>query len=696
MSHRLPLVVATAFLATLAATARSQPATRVAARASVLLVTLDTTRADRLGCYGDPSMATPWIDRLTRSGALFEEAISDVPLTLPAHASMMTGAQPYRTGVRDNGHERLVEGLPTVASLLRERGYHTSAFVASVVLDRVFGLDRGFDVYDDDVRVGRPEAFGYQERAASQVARALADHSFPPDRPVFAWIHFYDPHEPYVAPRPFEARAGSDPYEAELAFVDWGLAAVVRELRAKGLWDDLTVVMGGDHGESLGAHGERAHGVFLYEDTVRVPLVMRVPGSAPRLVRGLARSVDLGPTILALAGAPAGLGPDGVDLSAALSSGTTGVEEAYLESVMGHRGYGWSALFGIRSARWLYVRAPREEVYDLRADPACARDVADTRPDWLAAGRKALARHPYLEAPSRPAQASDEITSQLESLGYAGASTRTDAKEKLESGADPKDGIAILKRGDEANTLMAQGRLEDAATILRTMAKEQPRNVLVRSQLATCLLRGGKPEEALSQWDSALAVVRVDYLLVGRANALALMGKTDLAIAAYREALAKNARNVDAYGGWVDLLLAKGDVAAARTTLDEALAQGLRDPGLFRMRGRLAAADGDFAMAQRLFESSLAQNPEQPDSLADLGALLYQSGHVDQALGAYERAILLAPGSVDLLRTAGSIFLLSKNDVARARELFLRALALMPPGPERDELAEMVKGLPRS
>jgi arylsulfatase A-like enzyme len=342
---------------------------------SVLLITLDSTRADRLGCYGAEGAMTPYLDRLAQSGTKFEQALSPSPLTLPSHASILTGLAPRRHGVRDNGRYRLDDAVPVLTERLRAAGYQTVAFVSSAVLDRRLGLDRGFDIYDDNVRVGKREVANYEERAASHTTRAVLERIDELTPPFFLWVHYNDPHRPHAPPEPFKMRFPDRPYDGEIAFVDWEMGGVVTAARQKA--GSLITVVAGDHGESLGEHGEAAHGVFLYQSTQRVPLILAGAGiPSYKLVRRNVGLVDIAPTVLDLLELPPMQEIDGRSLVPALRGRDLDAVDYEMETYFPWLAYGWVPLRAVVRGSLKYVEAPIPELYDLQVDRREAHDIA--------------------------------------------------------------------------------------------------------------------------------------------------------------------------------------------------------------------------------------------------------------------------------------------------------------------------------
>ncbi|HZN53925.1 MAG TPA: sulfatase, partial [Candidatus Polarisedimenticolaceae bacterium] len=373
----------------------------------LVLITLDTVRADRLGCYGHKGGLTPNVDRLAARSVLFEDASAAVPITLPSHATLFTGRYPTSTGVRNNGTFVLPEGETTLAERLRERGWKTGAVVAAYPLQSRYGLAQGFDIYDEELprtfSRGQPLPVHFNERDARAVTdRALEVWKRLAGGRRFLWVHYFDAHAPYAAPDPFGAAHREAPYEGEIAFVDAELGRLLAAIAHDA--PDAWIVVTADHGEGLGEHGEKTHGVFLYESTLRVPLVIRAPGRWPegRRVTAPVTLADVVPTLLSLAGMPAATGLDGENLAPLLEGATPG-RDVYAESYLPLLEFRFSPLTMIRDGALKYIDAPVPELYDVRADPAESRNLADARADTkaLAARLAALAARADPDASER-------------------------------------------------------------------------------------------------------------------------------------------------------------------------------------------------------------------------------------------------------------------------------------------------------
>ena len=422
----------------------------------VLIITLDTTRADYISTYGSARAATPSIDRLAADGVVFEQAVSVAPLTLPAHTSLFTGLLPFRHGVRDNAAAPLGADHETLAEILRRRGYQTAAFVSSAILKADRGLASGFDTYDDHSGSSRTASGGLQRPADETVNAAIRWLDRRADKPFFLWVHLNDPHAPYDPPEPFRTAYRDDPYAGEVAFADEQIGRLTDFLNGRWLLDRTAVIITADHGESLQEHGEAGHGIFLYQSVVHVPLIIRAPVLRARRVPEVVRLVDVMPTILELTHTdrPAA-GVDGISLID-LARGRGDLDrDAYSESLYPLR-FGWSPLHSLRNGRFKLIAAPRPELYDLERDPEELHNLLSARSALgLAMARRLAEIEPAASGNDRGAGSSppSEIVERLGALGYI---TRTPTMAKPTRGPlpDPKDRIgeynALARRRSEA------------------------------------------------------------------------------------------------------------------------------------------------------------------------------------------------------------------------------------------------------
>ncbi|HET7617168.1 MAG TPA: sulfatase [Gemmatimonadaceae bacterium] len=419
----------------------------------VVVITLDTTRADRLPVYGFDGVRTPAIDRVAREGVVFDDVTSVAPLTFPAHASLFTGNLPLHHGVRDNAGGSLPMAQVTLAERLHARGWRTAAFVSAVVLRSGRGLDRGFDRYSAPSPAACPGGT-LRRRGDRVVTDALDWLAAARSDPFFLWIHLYDAHRPYELPaREPYARS---PYLGAISFLDEQIGRVLTYLDREGLARTTAVVIAGDHGEGLGDHGEQAHGIFVYQSVLHVPLLMHVPGVAPRRVLGPTSLVDVMPTLLELTGLPV-IPSDGVSLAAAMRAGASHrAPEVYAESLYPQR-FGWSGLRSLRDERYKVIAAPRAELYDLQRDPVEQSNIIDARP---AVARAMLARLAvYDSAPAgKPAEegVDSQTADELAALGYVGAAAPQTPAASGSTSADPKDHIAEFERFQASRLRLTQ------------------------------------------------------------------------------------------------------------------------------------------------------------------------------------------------------------------------------------------------
>ncbi|HEX6851929.1 MAG TPA: sulfatase-like hydrolase/transferase [Candidatus Polarisedimenticolaceae bacterium] len=579
---------------------------------SVLLITLDTTRADHLGCYGATFASTPNLDALAKSGVKFEQALSPAPLTLPSHATILTGLAPRRHGVRDNAGFKLKDGIPTLAETFSKHGRRTAAFVASAVLDRSGGLDRGFEVYDDGVRRGPRAAYDWKERPASAVTDAAVAWIGSGEKPFFLWVHYFDPHQPYLAPEPYESRFPDRPYDAEVAFMDAEIGRLLAAARAKSA-SHLLVVAAGDHGESLGEHGEPTHGVFVYQATQRVPLIvaghgvggLRDPSSAATPV-GL---VDLAPTVLALAGLPAPRDTDGVSLVARMRGGKPAAPPAYeMETFFPAFAYGWSPLRALVVGGNKYIEAPRPELYDLARDPRELKDRSGDRTDEASRLAARLGKRVGDDTPVPESDAPDaaERRRRLEALGYVGGSAGPSGTESI----DPKDGVAWLSDLDEGRRELQVGDPAKAAAAAQRLLARNPGNVPALLVLGQARARRGDDAGAGKVFRRATEANPGNALAwFHLGNALSKTGTVDEAMAAYGKALAIAPRDADTYVNALSMLRERKEPARAEVLLSSARALRLEDAEIEVQAGLLALSRGDVAGARKAFERALELNP---------------------------------------------------------------------------------------
>jgi arylsulfatase A-like enzyme/thioredoxin-like negative regulator of GroEL len=475
---------------------------------NIVFITVDTTRADRMGFLGNTHGLTPNLDVLARQGIVFERAYSQAPLTPVSHATIFTGTYPQFHTVTDFGHP-LPALLPYLPDILQKSGYHTAAFIGSLILDpsssMAPGFDRGFSFFDAGFRIKRDRDEDRYEtverRAGDVVGHAINWLNKNPQQPFFIWVHLYDPHAPYDPPPPYDKRF-SDPYEGEIAYADASLGTLFTHLRQRGLYEHTLIVMMSDHGESLGAHGESMHGIFLYDETIHVPLVFKLPSEllARHRVSSRVRLVDVAPTLLSMLSLPLPPTFQGESLVPLMKGSQKDDLPAYAETDYPHRAFGWSALRSLRTGKYLFVRAPKHELYDQSEDKNAAHNLAAASPAVSGTLQSQVDNFhdktsSYQEKSPQPSLSSEQAEN-LSALGYVGSNSASQSQDPFQ-GADPKDKIGISNILQDGMIAVEDGRYEDAIPLLKHVLDDSPLVTAAQMQLGIALARVKRYPEAI-------------------------------------------------------------------------------------------------------------------------------------------------------------------------------------------------------
>jgi arylsulfatase A-like enzyme/tetratricopeptide (TPR) repeat protein len=680
--------------AALALSACSAPKPPATAR-HLVLVTIDTLRADRLGCYGSADVATPNLDRLARQGALASEATAHVPLTRPSHVSLFSGLLPSGHGIRDNVSPALVPQVPTLASILKQAGFRTGGFVSSIVLSRQSGLDRGFDQYSDQFEADTDDTRflnTIQRRGDETLGEALEWlQKVPREERLFLWLHLYDPHDPYTPPEPYASRYAGRLYDGEVAWSDELVGRLDAALERQGLKDETLLVVTSDHGEGLGEHGENLHGFFIYQATLHVPLLLRGPGiPAGQRLEVTAQTVDLLPTTLELLGIPppAAAHLAGRSLAPALRGGGVPERPAYAESLIPLLHFGWSDLRMLREGRFKYIAAPRPELFDLKEDPRETRNLAASEPAKAEAMRAALS--PYLEAERSAAQPGraratvpPDLLEKLGALGYLGAgapaqgsSPGADPKDKIEefkvANGLVRDGLIKLRKKDFAasaadfrellkreiesfeihyylgRALLGMKRYADAAPQFEGAIRFQPAYGMAHEAFAECRAEQGDVKGAIAALKKGREAAPEDGSLPMReASYWERLGNRPEAIRAYEAALPLARKSA-----WVRVRLAElirdaGDLPRAATLMREAVDLESGNASYWNSLGMVLGAKGDLAEAEKAFREAVSRDAASPKYVYNLGLALLRQGKNEEAATRFRDTVKLEPRFAD-------------------------------------------------
>ena len=671
----------------------------------LVLITIDTLRADAVGWSRSQRVTetspTPNLDRLADRGVVYQHAHAHNVMTLPSHANILTGQLPYFHGVRDNSGYVLPSDLPTAATLLTQHGFRSAAFVAAFPLDARFGLTRGFERYDDTYPEGKGQGFAIAERSAAdttQAALAWWREVGASSSPRFLWLHLYDPHAPYVPPEPFRSSFSRSAYLGEVAAVDHALAPLLEELESSER--SATLVVTSDHGEALGEHGEETHGLFAYEPTLRVPLMVwsnRMPSSdVPRSSTRWGQHVDLLPTLLQAAGAPIPTGLAGLSLFAADDqlSERPGERSTYFEVLGPALNRGWAPLFGLIRNQHKYIDLPLAEVYDLESDPQESKNLlaqhSIQQTDWQTSLPAAATWPPtQLHGSSAQTTVTSSERDALSALGYLASDQAISESNDFTVDDDPKRLIEVDAAIQRFVTAFQSGRLEEALQAAQRTVALRPQMGLGYLNLAQVQLERDDLEVAVQTMQRALEMgVETPTLRRQLALSLAEMGNSEAGLATLQPLIAENGQDPDTLNALGLVLTEAGRYREARATLERVFAADPRNPDAHANLARLGIFVGQWAFVEQHARSALELNPTLSLTWNHLALALYNQLEHDQAFEAFERSLALAPDDYDVLFNLG---LLAFN--AGRKELAVpaieRFIAEAPPARYREDINNM-------
>ncbi|MEW5801851.1 MAG: tetratricopeptide repeat protein [bacterium] len=701
---------------------------------NVLLITIDTLRADHLGCYGYEKVKTPNLDALAAQGVLFTQAVTPVPITLPAHSSIMTGQYPIQHGVRNNGNFILENKARTLAEILKENGCRTGACIGSFVLNSIFGLDQGFDFYEDKLPVrGKPTDILYNERNAGEITRLGLDWlKENGDRRFFLWLHYFDPHAAYSPPFPFARDYQKCPYDGEIAYTDQCLGDLIKGLDLLGLTNRTIIILTADHGESLGEHGEATHAIFIYESTLRIPLIIKGPnGLFPRgkKIQALVSNLDILPAVCDLFDIKQPPDLAGKSLLPLMYGKSREIhQEILLESLSPKLNFGWSRLEGVRKKDWKYIQAPHPEVYRLAIDPgekknligkearACA--VKDTK----ACNEKEAKIHSQLKddleklkksyAPDhesvKQVQMSRDVQDRLRSLGYVW--TRPKGSEVKEGGGqDPKEMIFLIDYLDQGISYLYAHLYDQAMLCFQKIIQINPDNVSAHlnlgrvyqekkltdpaeyefkkalslnpdeidahNQLGLIYYQKGSYDLALAEFRLALTWAGYPEIHYNLSLTYDKMGKKDEAMAAVEQALQLDPNYLDAHNQAGNLFLNGANFDKAAAHFEAAIRIDPNHPSAYQNLGLVYNSQGKPELASQYCQKAIFLDPNNPEAHNNLGCVYLNQGRLQDALFELKKAVTLRPGYKNAMINLGMAYC-GLKDYDLAKDIFGRAIEM--------------------
>ncbi|HJT01758.1 MAG TPA: sulfatase-like hydrolase/transferase [Terriglobales bacterium] len=652
---------------------------RASPRGNILLITIDTLRADHLGCYGYKNIHTPTIDALARDGVLFPMAISQVPLTLPSHAAILTGTYPFHNGLQDFTAPPLSEKFRTLAEAFRDHGYATGAAVSSFVLDRSWGLARGFDYYDDKFNAQsflekNPALVERRADASVNVAIAwLAGHR---SRPFFFWLHLYDPHSPYDPPEPFYSQYRHREYDGEIAYTDSQLARLIAWLKRAGLYTRTSILLLSDHGESLGEHGEQEHGFFIYNSTVHVPLIIKPAAQSRYNLRTISTPVEtiaVAPTMLQMAGISDRIQQqfDSAGLFAADSPKLP--TSAYSETFYPFSSFGWSPLHGLETEKYHYIDAPKSELYSVKDDAADERDIATAQGAVASVLKselqKRIQEHAPHPAPLAGGSLDEAAVAKLRALGYMAYRAPVSQESLQHPLADPKDKLVEFNSILHATDAIDAGHFQQADALLTQLRRDDPAMYILPFMQGEMALRQQQGAAAVQYFQDCLKLApNFDQAMTGLAGALEAQKRPQEAIEWLQRALERNPRNFRAWYqiGWIQER--GGDHASAAENLEKALAIQPSFAPAWRDLGMLQYARQDYAAAAASLQKAADLKLNDPTLFNYLGICYSRTNRLPLAVRSYQQALKLKPAYAEAHLNLGFVYQRLNQPAAARRE----------------------------
>jgi arylsulfatase A-like enzyme/Tfp pilus assembly protein PilF len=628
---------------------------------NVLFFTLDTTRSDHIGCYGYPSINTSNIDYVANEGILFQNATSQSPLTLPSHSSIFTGIYPPFHGVKDNGGFYLEEDKVTLAEILQTKGWVTGAFVGAFVLDSRWGLDQGFDHYYDNFDFAKYKKISLAsvQREGGEVIKAFFEwFDTNSNERFFSWIHFYDPHTPYKPPEPFKSQYENQPfgiYDGEIAYVDFLIGKVLDSLREKKLLDKTIIVIVGDHGESLGEHKESTHGFFIYDATISVPMIIRLPSASlkGKTIASQVQNVDIMPTLCEILDLPIPENVQGQSLLPLITGRKIKKERlAYSETYYPRYHYGWSDLKSLRTSKYKYILAPRPELYDLDLDPREQENIYEqNRPlaKKFAQELKALEEKMAQEGieDKGPQKLDEEAREKLMALGYIGGFTSDSKLKQTGNLADPKDKIILFNRIKMAEGASSNREYDEALKLLDQVISEDPGIMEARQVRANIFLQLECVEETIEECKEALKIdPEYSAAIFTLAQAYKKQKKYDEAIAGFDRIVQIDSRDPKPHVNLGAIYTEIKEYDNAIAHLEQAIVIDPEHNAMaHNLLGSVYLEQKMLEPAEEEFRVALKMRPRIPDAHYNLGVLYEEKGDLKEAMEEYKKEIEIHPNA---------------------------------------------------
>jgi arylsulfatase A-like enzyme/Tfp pilus assembly protein PilF len=649
-----------------------------------LIVTFDTTRADAIGSYGNMNASTPNLDRMADNGVLFQRCMTVAPITLPSHTSILTGQYPTTHGARNNGTHHVPENVTTLAEQLSDNGFSTGAVVSALVLDSRYGLNQGFDFYDDNLaNAEKSEMFMFRETKASDTSqRAISFLKERNGERWFLWVHFFDPHANYAPPQHYLDKANGNPYDGEIAYADSGLGEILQFLQKTHQLDETLVVMTADHGDSMGEHGESTHGMFVYDATTHVPLLMMHPELSQGMrVSGTVSSVDITPTVLNLLDVAAQTEFDGISFAAAIRPGEKGIVArgpVYQEAMNPYYNHGWSSIRAVRDDKARYVRAPTQEFYDMFRDPHELNNLLPGSETYAQSYIDTLDR--YLADGERDSKGDDiksmapDMRAALAELGYVWSDDEEEvAGESDGELADPKDKVRIWEKSQLANNLVRADRASEAEELLKEILTEDPGSILSRSALAGIYLKNERYQEAYDLLEETATMKGARNSIFLSLCAIDRKMENGLWEEHLRAAKQMDPRDPLPFIREGDWLQDDGKTEGALVAYKNALEIDERSAKALVGIGNIEHRRGNDKLAWEAFEKSIEYDPIAFEAWYNLGVVAESLNSPERSIGYYQKALELQEDHLLTLVNLGNLLTRSKK-YSDAQDYYLQAL----------------------